>query len=257
MLRFSLVLILGALTGIAGWWTLFVQEQVNGIEDRDNKIVALESNLESSRLTNDGLNVDLAGKQEEIAAQDKLIRELRASMYLLKVDNRVGYIEVIDQSPNPENPDEVQTTIRFIELDQDGEPMGEPVEATVKGKKIYIDSLVIKFDDQYVEGGDFLRGSSVVLFRRIFGEHQAPSAGVEIDKAGVHPGAYGAHGDAEGDVYYAELWQKFWDYANDPEAAAERGVRAIHGEAPYIEARPGKRYRVELRASGGLSIHSE
>jgi hypothetical protein len=31
----------------------------------------------------------------------------------------------------------------------------------------------------------------------------------------------------------------------------------MHGEAPSIELRPGKTYRVELRASGGLTIRVE
>ena len=39
--------------------------------------------------------------------------------------------------------------------------------------------------------------------------------------------------------------------------ARQMGVRAIHGEAPFIETRPGKTYSVELRASGGLTIQSE
>ena len=34
-------------------------------------------------------------------------------------------------------------------------------------------------------------------------------------------------------------------------------MRALQGEAPYIEARPGKSYRLELRASGGLVIQAE
>ena len=254
MFRFTLVLILGALTGVAGWWTLFINEQVNGhkaeLIERDARIDALEDNLATSQ-------AHILELDEEIAQKAKEIRELKISMYLLKVDHRVARIEVIDQVPDPDNPGGVITTVRFVELDEDGEPMGQSVEATVSGKKIYLDSLVIKFEDEYVEGGDFLRGTSVALFRRIFGENQAPSAGTEIDAAGLHPHPYGGGGDGESDTYYAELWQRFWDYANDPEAAAEHGVRAIHGEAPYIEARPGKRYRIELRASGGLSILAE
>ena len=53
------------------------------------------------------------------------------------------------------------------------------------------------------------------------------------------------------------LWARFWDYANDPELAREKGVRAAHGEAPSIQLRPGKSYRVELRASGGISVVPE
>jgi hypothetical protein len=78
---------------------------------------------------------------------------------------------------------------------------------------------------------------------------------VPLDDAGVQPLAYG--GDETPDPLYRELWGEFWELANDPTRARERGVRAIHGEAPFIEARPGKSYRVELRASGGLSIRAE
>ena len=56
---------------------------------------------------------------------------------------------------------------------------------------------------------------------------------------------------------HAELWRRFWDYANDRELAERAGLRAVHGEAPFIELRPGGRYSVELRASGGLSIRPE
>jgi len=41
------------------------------------------------------------------------------------------------------------------------------------------------------------------------------------------------------------------------DAAQAAGVRAIHGEAPYIELRAGRSYLVELRASGGLSLRAE
>ncbi len=255
MFRFTLILILGALTGVAGWWTLFINDQVNGhqaeLQERDERITTLESSLETSRARVEELDAEVEAKTQEI-------RELKVSMYLLKVDHRVAVIEVIDQVPDPDNPGEVITTVHFIELDENGDPLGEPIEAVVSGKTVYLDSQVIKFEDEYVEGGDYLRGTSVALFRRIFGENQAPSAGTEIDSAGVHPHPYGGgQGDGEADVYYAELWQQFWDYANDPEEAAKRGVRAIHGEAPSIEARVGKRYRIELRASGGLSIRPE
>ena len=70
----------------------------------------------------------------------------------------------------------------------------------------------------------------------------------------MHPAPYASDDVPE---LYAELWSRFWDYANDPEAAAAKGVRAIHGEAPFIELRPGQTYRVELLASGGLTIKPE
>ena len=59
------------------------------------------------------------------------------------------------------------------------------------------------------------------------------------------------------DPLYTQLFEKIWDYANDPEEASRLGVRAIQGEAPSIEARPGKTYRIELRQSGGMTIRAE
>jgi hypothetical protein len=54
-----------------------------------------------------------------------------------------------------------------------------------------------------------------------------------------------------------DIWANFWEYANDPAKAKKAGVRAVHGEAPSIRLEPGKRYRVELRSSAGLSIVPE
>ena len=45
--------------------------------------------------------------------------------------------------------------------------------------------------------------------------------------------------------------------ANNPAMAQKVGVRAAHGEAPYQKLVPGKRYKVLLRASGGLTFVPE
>jgi hypothetical protein len=54
-----------------------------------------------------------------------------------------------------------------------------------------------------------------------------------------------------------DIWANFWSYANDARKAERAGVRTAHGEAPSIRLVPGKRYRIELRASAGLSIVAE
>ena len=74
-----------------------------------------------------------------------------------------------------------------------------------------------------------------------------------IDPSGERPPAY-AFPEEELDP---DLWGRFWDYANDASLAREAGVRAMHGEAPYIELREGAGYLVTLRASGGLTIAPE
>lgn len=236
-MRFLLVLVLTALAGLSGWWTVYIrgilEENKETIRQKDEVIGQLGEDLEES---------------------EELRRRLEVSLHLLKVDHRVARIEVLAQGPSAENPGVLETTILFQDLGEDGEPVDEGQEIVVLGKKVYLESMVIKFEDSYVEGGDFLRGSSVCLFTRMFGDEQAPRDGEPIDTKGVHPHPYASAGDGEEDTYYAELWTRFWDYANDPQLAESKGVRAMHGEAPFIETRPGKVYLVELRASGGLSI---
>jgi hypothetical protein len=239
-MRFLLVLVLAALAGLSGWWTVYIrgilEENKATIRQKDEVIQQLGVDLEES---------------------EDLRRRLEVSLHLLKVDHRVARIEVLAQSPSAENPEVLETTILFQDMGEDGEPIGEGQQMVLLGKKVYLESMVIKFEDSYVEGGDFLRGSSVCLFTRMFGDHQAPNKGVTIDTNGIHPHPYASAGDGEEDTYYAELWTRFWDYANDPQLAESKGVRAMHGEAPFIETRPGKVYLVELRASGGLSIEPQ
>ena len=53
------------------------------------------------------------------------------------------------------------------------------------------------------------------------------------------------------------IWRDFWEFANEPQEAAQMGIRAAHGEAVSVKLRPGRHYRVQLRASDGLSITPE
>lgn len=193
----------------------------------------------------DELSVELTETQERVA-------DLELALKLVKVDQRVAHLDVVRQYTDDDG--QVLTEVEFQEVGDGGRRLGAPRTATIQGRTAYVDGLVIKFEDEYVEGGDALRGTSLVLFRRLFGEDQAPSEGLELDAVGATPAPYAD--DDGGDPELADLWKRFWDYAHDPEAAAERGVRAMHGEAPYIELREGGQYTIELRASGGLSIRS-
>ncbi len=243
--------ILVVLVLIAGWWTLFLRGKLNEHERE------LEERNAEIRLLNDEVaekNAHIDELDAEVARQAAHIRELDAAMRLLKVDHRLARIEVLEQSPAGEA-DGVTTRLRFTELDAAGEPVGAGREVAVSGRRVYVESLVVKFGDDYVEAGDFLRGTSVCLFRRVFGENQRPAEGTPLDAEGRLPVVYA--GDETPDPFYDRLWERFWDYANDPEEAAELGVRAIHGEAPFMELRPGGTYLLELRASGGLSIRAE
>lgn len=228
-----------------------------------SELVARDTRIEQQVGRIDDLNSEVAAKQKriaklgkELAAAEREAQRLAAAVALLKVDHRVARLEILERMEVEENGEaEVWTRVLFTELDQTGRTVGKPREVIVAGTRVYIEALVIKFEDDYIEAGDFLRGSSVCLFQRIFGENQSPKQGTRLEPAGTMPSVYA--GDTKPDPFYEQLWAKFWDYASDPVAAKAAGVRAVHGEAPFIEGIPGMKWRVELRSSGGLTIAPE
>lgn len=234
---FSLIVLAGA-TSVAGWWTIYWKDR---LESHKKEVAALNSEISS--LHND------------IQEKDEQIEQLDTALQLLKIDRRIARIEVLEQGPAADNADQIETTLRFQELGPQGEPLGPAKILTIRGKTAYVDTLVIKFGDEYVEQGDILRGTSICLFRRIFGEDQTPNDGVALDPSGVRPIPYSP--EVEDAPAQSHVWGRFWDYANDINAAEKEGIRAIHGEAPFMEMRPGKSYKLELRASDGLSIVPE
>ncbi len=195
------------------------------------------------------LDRELVLKTAEIGRLNEQNQKLSLALRLLKVDHRVAQVDVLDQQPGPEHP---RTRFQFVELTSDGNPIGTPKEFTVDGETIYIDAWVIKYADELVEKGDPLRSTSVCLFRRIFGEYQEPSDGFPLDPTGSRPAVYSQGNEMS--AIERDIWANFWQYANDPVRAKKTGVRAAQGEAPSIRLEPGKRYRIELRASGGLTI---
>ena len=195
---------------------------------------------------------ELALKTEEVGRLTKENLRLDLALRLLKVDHRVAEIIVLDQQPGEPHS---QTKFQFVELAKDGSPLGEKKTFTVEGDTIYVDAWVIKYSDALIEGEDPLRSTSVCLFRRVFGEFQEPSDGFALDATGSRPAVY-SQGNSLSPLE-RDIWANFWEYANSPAKSKQAGLRAVHGEAPSIRLEPGKRYRVELRASAGLSIVAE
>ena len=183
--------------------------------------------------------------KEEVAQRDVRITYLRDR-------ERVATVEVLEQVADSTAGGGMWTTVRFVEIGQDGEPLGEAQDYRFAGDLLYVDARVIKFDDAFVESNDLLRGSSLLSFQRLFGEHEPPSAGLELDAVNQLPAAYS--GEAGGADFHEALWRDFWKHALNPAVSRESGVRAMHGEAPYIKVVPGARYSLELRTSGGLTL---
>lgn len=231
-------LLIVGLLGAAGWFGYHAYwGDKLALEDAQQEIQRQQQQIES-------LGKDLEAKQREI-------ERLNTALKLLKVDRRVARVDVVRQEGSDKKGD-LSTTFSFVEVDEKGEPLDDPRTFTIKGDVAYFDTWVVKFLDEYVEQNDPLRSASLYLFKRIFGEAQQPKEGFALDQEGGRPAAY-RNGRQMSD-FERKLWDKFWQYANDPDMASKEGVRAIHGEAPSMKLVPGMRYRLETRASGGLSI---
>jgi hypothetical protein len=192
----------------------------------------------------------LAERDAQIRTLTERAQALEAAVRLLRHTERRARIVVLDQSRAPEGA--LVTRLRFSELDPNGEPVGEPREFTVTGDEVYVDALVIKFEDEFVTAGDALKGRSLLLFRRIFGDRHRPVDAHVLDKEGQVPQAYAA--EKAPSAFERELWAQFWALANDPAEAKRRGVRALHGEAVSTKLRPGGVYAVTFRSTGELTI---
>jgi hypothetical protein len=201
---------------------------------------------------------NLQKSSAEIAARDQQIGELNEkldraelAMHLLKVRRRLARLTVLDQRDDPALGMPV-SRIEFVEINDDGQPIGPAKQFEIQGDIVYIDYLNVTFDDKYVEASDLDRATSICLFQRIFGEHQQAAEGFQLDEVGTRPTAY-ARGTAMSD-FEKKIWNDFWLIANDPQRAAELGIFAAHGAAVYQRVQPGATYELELRSSGGLTI---
>lgn len=244
----GLVGILGT-SGYLGYSTYTANERAlkdsaEALEQAKGKLVTLEKDIEGKIIEIDALKID-------VAAKVKLIEKLETAMHLLKTDQRLARIKVL--SVDKDNAGVVKgCQLEFIELSPTGDSLSAAKKITLPGDVVYIDNWVVKFDDKYVEQADIERGTSLVLFRRIFSENQQPNDGVSLDEIGMRPQAYARGGNITD--FEKKLWSEFWEFANNPQKAADMGIRSANGEAISIQVREGMTYDLQLRSSGGLSF---
>jgi hypothetical protein len=189
-------------------------------------------------------------QKDAIARLEQEKQRLEAYLKILKHIDRRARVEVLRQAKDPQG--NLQTAIRFTETDATGKPINVSQELTLPGQEVYFDTMVIKFDDHFVEQGDPLKGQALMLFRRIFSSTMRAEDGFVIDKEGQVPGIYAERQAPSG--FEKELWTRFWELANDEKLAKEHGVRAIHGDAPYMRLEPDRVYEVWLRSTGEVII---
>ncbi len=197
------------------------------------------------------LKSELGQLSGELKKKIEQIEKMETSLRLLKTDQRLARLKVLSVEKD-EKTGSVNSELEFVELSPSGSPISASKTFTLPGQQIYIDNWIVKFDDQYIEKGDVQRGTSLCLFKRVFSDQMKPSDGISLDEIGMRPQAYGRGGKIS--EFEKELWQDFWQFANDPAKAQAKGIRAANGEAVSIRVEAGKSYNIELRSSGGLSI---
>lgn len=196
-------------------------------------------------------NVVRNGEVRRLSAQvDQLERDkalLRDFVQRLSASRRVAQIDVIDQYANQFG--EPVSSILWQEIGVDG-TLGSPQYVEAVGDLVYFEAAVIKFDEELVAKGDEHRGSSLAVFRRIFGDRQASSSVAMLDQGGLHrpPDSY------EREALERRLWDLFWRMMDDPALAEQYGVRVAQCEAPAVVLRAGQIWEITLDADGGLNL---
>jgi hypothetical protein len=192
------------------------------------------------------------------SAQAQLLRErqrtseLRQIVQRLEAERRVADVIVTDQRTIGGT---LRTSILFVEYARGGTSL-PPRRFTVEGKTIHLDAMVIKFDGKFVEQNDPLRGHSIALFTRLYGEAQPPADGFAVDEPGQVPAFYQSS-DPALSQFQKTLWQNFWRLADDPSYRTSMGVRVAQGEGVWRPFEPERLYTISLESNGGLNIRSE
>jgi hypothetical protein len=259
LLRTFLALAVIGGAGAAGYYgytaynakELDARQKAQALHDAEQSLAETKSRLEQASAEIVNKTAELAQKERQIADLNASVKKLETAMRYLKIDHRVARFTVIDQSKDEAN-GEISSLIEFVEVNDEGHPIDTPRQFRIPGDMVYIDGWVVKFDDKYVEQADLERGTSLLLFKRIFGSGQKPDDGYPLDEVGSAPRAY-ARGGKMSD-FEKKIWDDFWNIANDPQRARQLGIRAAHGGAPFMKVEKGKSYRILLRASGDPTI---
>ncbi len=175
---------------------------------------------------------------------------LKKMIARLQADSRIADVIVTSVTYNP-TVQQHMTTIKFLEYDAQGRPL-QPRYFTFSDNIIQFQSLVIRFDDQFVLAGDKFKGQSAYLFWKAFVLDGAATEEYVIASVDEVPSGYktdGARNDFED-----ELWQEFWEYALDADKATMYGIKNAQIEAPGMKFVPGMLYTLKIEHDGGIRI---
>ncbi|HZL36542.1 MAG TPA: hypothetical protein VFC78_14580 [Tepidisphaeraceae bacterium] len=190
--------------------------------------------------------------RRDLKAEQQRSEQLKRVVQRLTTERRVADIVVTSQS---ESAGILYTGLLFREYARDGSQLPDK-RFTIEGKLAHIDAMVIKFDGKFVEDNDPLRGHSIALFTRLYGEKQSPADAFAIDEPGKVPEIYRGAGE-QVTQFEQGLWANFWKLADDPAYRKSMGVRVAQGEGVWRGFEPGWLYTLTLESNGGVNITPE
>lgn len=245
-IRTLLFAILMIAAGFAGWKSYVLYNQPH------EKLARIEQQLEKAHLDLTNRNERIAKLNSNLENKTAELEKTKTALRLLKLSHRIARLKVLDQQTDPES-QKLISIIEFFEVNREGAPIDtQRQKFEIEGDRVYVECLVAKFEDQYIEAADLDRATAICSFQRIFGEHQKPSEGYELDKVGSSPTSYARGGNIS--AFEQKIWDDFWEIASDREKAAQIGIRAAHADAPSTQVHKGVTYELELRATGGFDL---
>ena len=180
-------------------------------------------------------------------------RVLRQVIDRLSAESRAAEV-VVTKTELDEIAQKVKTTIKFLEYDAQGRPL--PAKYfTFQGNVIQFQSLVVRFQDKFIKGGDRLRGKSAYLFLKAFVLDGAKTQEFEITPVHQIPQGYKLPGEKS--KFETALWGEFWNYALGPRARERAGIKNAQIEAPGSLFLPGTIYTIRIEHDGGLRIDTQ
>lgn len=190
--------------------------------------------------------------EAKLRAAEQRNVQLQQFVERLTDEKRVANVIVTGQSVANGMP---TTELLFVEYTKGNREL--PAKRfTIEGDRAHIDALVIKFEHDFVKTNDPLRGHSIVLFHRLFGDRQKPVDGARIDEPGVIPAVY-QDADPKVTSFEKDLWDQFWQLTTDESLRQQKGVRVAVAQSVWGPFEPDRLYTITLEASGGLNMTSE
>ncbi len=194
-------------------------------------------------------------------------KQLRAEVARLMEEEKHAKILVLPPETDQKTGTKKQR-LRWASTTPDGKalPGAEIREFQVEGEEVFVDTWQIIFDGPAVREGDPLRGKTLTIFYRIYGDQEKPAEGqpLEIPREvarGTMPTAGGDalvpprfRQNATGEARDLEqrLWREFYRLMVDPAFAKTEGVRTVQGTAVHKVLVPGKEYRLTLNRQGQI-----